>query len=204
MGLLASSGNLFSKLITCWGVRWIYESSCLPDAHRRFEEGSWFCHWRTQAVKVSRFIKVERESSQPCQLVPCLGEFLSISCKIRVFLVQSRLLTKCSGHIPNQLVLFCQNKLLLQFQILMLFFNILYETALQFLCNVKVTIALCFMRWLMHNDDEYIFYPALSHLLRWFWELVNVYKVSLCLWTKQSKIKNNWPWLFYLNSIAFT
>jgi len=84
----------------------------------------------------------ERETCQPCQIVPCLGEFLSISHKTRPFLVQSRVLTKYSGHSPNQLVLLCQNKLFLQFQILMLFFNVLYETAPQFLCNVKVTTLL--------------------------------------------------------------
>lgn len=111
---------------------------------------------------------VERKTCQPCQIVPCLGEFLSISCKTRLFLVQSRVLTKRSGHSPNQLVLLCQNKLFLQFQILTLFFNILYETTLQFLCNVKVTTALCFMRWLILNDDEYIFYTTLNHLLGCF------------------------------------
>lgn len=47
----------------------------------------------------------------------------------------------------------------------MLFLNILCETFLQFLCNVTVTIALCFRRWLILNDDEHIFYTALNYLL---------------------------------------
>lgn len=103
-------------------------------------------------------------------------------------LVQSRVLTKCSGHIPNQLVLLCQNKLFLSFQILMLFLKHPLWNPLQFLCNVKVTTALCFMRWLILRDDEYVFYTALNLLLGWFLGLVNVYKGSPCLWPKQSSL----------------
>lgn len=138
-------------------------------------------HWRTWTVQF-RFIMAEKETCQPCQIVPCLGDFLSISFKTSLFLVQSRLLNKHSGHIPNQTFFFlCQNKLFLQIQILMLFLNILYETFLQFLCNVKVTIALCFRRWLILNDDEHIFYTTLNYLLGRFWGLAYVYEVPLFL-----------------------
>lgn len=58
----------------------------------------------------------------------------------------------------------------------MLFLKHFLWNPLQFLCNVKVTTALCFMRWLILKHDEYVFYIALNLLLGWFWGLVNVYK----------------------------